>query len=154
MTEYLVVLERASGNWSAYSPDVLGCIAAADTLEETRLMFQDALQGHLDWMRADGDPIPVPCAETDSLTLALPGLPPRRYLAILQPTPLGDWSVFAADVPDLVLEFTTRDHALRLLGVALKSHLEALVENGEAVPEPTTQAAHVAVHLADLSIAA
>jgi predicted RNase H-like HicB family nuclease len=116
-------------------------------------MFQEALQGHLDWMREDGDPIPPPAAETDTVTVALAGQPPRRYLTILQPTTVGGWSVSAADVPDLVLEFSTRAGALRLLQTALRSHLEELSANGESLPEPASEASAVTVRLADLSVA-
>ncbi len=153
-TDYLVILEPAGQNWSAYAPDVLGCISTGPTEEQTRRNFADALQGHLDWMREDGDPIPLPAAETDTVTVALAGQPPRRYLTILQPTPLGGWSVSAADVPDLVLEFSTRAGALRLLQTALQSYLETLTADGEPVPEPASEASTVTVCLADLSAAA
>jgi len=152
-TEYLVILEPAGRNWSAYAPDVLGCISTGPTEEQTRRNFADALQGHLDWMREDGDPIPPPAAETDTVTVALAGQLPRRYLTILQPTALG-WYVSPADVPDLVLEFSTRAGALRLLQTALQSHLEALTANGEPLPEPASEASVVTVRLADLSVAA
>lgn len=154
MTEYLTILERGTTSWGAYAPDVLGCIAADDTREGVQRMFQEALQDHLDWMREDGDPIPPPAAETDSVTIALAGQPPRRYLTILQPTPIGGWSASAADVPDLVLEFSTRAGALRLLQTALQSHLETLLADGEPIPEPASEASTVTVHLANLSVAA
>ena len=153
-TEYLVILEPAGRNWSAYAPDVLGCISTGPTEEQTRRNFADALQGHLDWMREDGDPIPPPAAETDAVTVAITGQPPRRYLTILQPTTVGGWSVSPADVPDLVLDFSTRAGALRLLQAALQSHLEALMADGEPVPEPASEASAVTVYLADLSVAA
>jgi len=154
MTEYLTILERGATSWGAYAPDVLGCVVADDTRESVKQMFQEALQAHLDWMREDGDLIPPPAAETDTVTVALAGQPPRRYLTILQPTPIGGWSVSAADVPDLVLEFSTRAGALRLLQTALQSHLETLTADGEPVPEPASEASTVTVRLADLSVAA
>ena len=154
MTEYLMILEHGPTSWGAYVPDVLGCIAVDDTREGVEQMFQGAFQEHLSWMREDGDPIPSPAAETDTVTVALAGQLPRRYLTILQPTPIGGWSVSAADVPDLVLEFSTRAGALRLLQTALQSHLETLAADGEPVPEPASEASTVAVRLADLSVAA
>lgn len=154
MTEYLTILEHGATSWGAYAPDVPGCIAVDDTREGVQRMFHEALQGHLDWMRADGDPIPPPAAETDTITVALAGQPPRRYLTILQPTTLGGWSVSAADVPDLVLEFSTRAGALRLLQTALQSHLEELSADGEPLPEPASEASVVTVRRPDLSVAA
>ena len=153
-SEYLVVLERGEHNWGAYAPDILGCISTGKNKEQTLHNFTEALQGHLDWMQRDGDIIPAPQAETEMVTITLSGLAPRRYLIILQPTFLGNWSVTPADVPDLVLEFSTRAEALHLLRAALQSHLEMLLENGVAIPEPASEAATVTVRLADALIAA
>ncbi len=152
--EYLVILERGEHNWGAYAPDILGCISTGPSQEKTRLNFAEALQGHLDWMRRDGDLIPLPAAETEQVTITLAGHAPRRYLVILQSSPLGEWSVSAADVPDLTLEFSSRAEALRLFRAALQAHLEALLTNGEPLPEPASEAATVAVQLADALVAA
>jgi len=153
-TDYLVILEPAKRNWGAYAPDILGCISTGPTKDATRRSFADALQGHLDWMREDGDSIPPPAAQTDTVTIALAGQPPRRFLTVLQPTALGNWSASPADVPDLVLEFSTRGGALRLLQAALQSHLESLTADGKPVPEPASEASTVSVRLADLSAVA
>ena len=154
MTTYLTILEQGPTSWGAYAPDILGCIAVDGTRDGVKRMFQEALQGHLDWMREDGDPIPAPRAETDAVTVALPGRPPRRYLTILQPAAGGGWSVSAADVPDLVLEFSARAEALALRRAALQSHLESLAADGAAIPEPASEASAVTVRLADLPAAA
>lgn len=57
---YAIVLERTSTGWSAYVPDLDGCIAAGDTQEETRQLIQEAIEIHLRSMREDGDSIPEP----------------------------------------------------------------------------------------------
>ncbi len=57
---YPIVIESTGTGYSAYSPDVLGCVAAGDTLDETRLNFQDALTAHFEAMREAGVPIPEP----------------------------------------------------------------------------------------------
>jgi predicted RNase H-like HicB family nuclease len=154
MTRYLLILEHGPTSWGAYSPEIPGCIAAAETRGEVETLFQDAVQEHLDWMHRDGDPIPEPQAETDSVIVTLSGHAPRRYLVILQPTLLGNWSATPADVPDLILEFSTRTETLHLLRVALQTHLETLLTNGEPLPEPASEAATVAVRLADALVAA
>ncbi len=58
----MVVLEKAENNWSAYSPDVLGCIATGPTPEETLNRYQKALRMHLDGLEEDGLPPPEPTA--------------------------------------------------------------------------------------------
>ncbi len=58
MYKYLVVVEQGSNNYSAYSPDVPGCVSAGDSVEETLEHFREALEMHLDGILEDGDPIP------------------------------------------------------------------------------------------------
>lgn len=55
---YLVVVEKAEGNYSAYAPDVPGCASAGETIEETLQNFREALQMHLEGTFEDGDPPP------------------------------------------------------------------------------------------------
>jgi predicted RNase H-like HicB family nuclease len=58
--EYTVIIEKTGNGFSAYVPDVPGCIAAADTREETAALIASALRDHLELMREGGDPIPPP----------------------------------------------------------------------------------------------
>lgn len=58
--EYLIVIENAGSNYSAYSPDVPGCISTGATIEECSQNMRDALEFHLDGLREDGEPIPEP----------------------------------------------------------------------------------------------
>ncbi|WP_428121236.1 type II toxin-antitoxin system HicB family antitoxin [Candidatus Poriferisodalis sp.] len=55
---YTAIVERGTTGYSAYVPDVPGCIAAGETFEETTKMMQEALTYHLEWMREDDDEIP------------------------------------------------------------------------------------------------
>jgi predicted RNase H-like HicB family nuclease len=57
---YAVVIEKASNNFSAYVPDVPGCVSAGSTVEETLVNIREALLFHFDGMREDGDPLPDP----------------------------------------------------------------------------------------------
>jgi predicted RNase H-like HicB family nuclease len=60
---YVVVVEGdEAGGFSAWSPDLLGCVAAAATYEECVALMREAIAGHLEVMRERGDPIPVPSA--------------------------------------------------------------------------------------------
>ena len=56
--KYAIVYEKTATGYSAYVPDVPGCIAAGATLQETGELMQGALQMHLESMREDGDQIP------------------------------------------------------------------------------------------------
>ncbi len=60
MKEYLVIYEQAEGNFSAYVPDLPGCITTGATLEDTQRNVVEAIEGHLQTLREFGDPIPEP----------------------------------------------------------------------------------------------
>lgn len=60
MSRYAVILEKSRTGYSAYIPDLPGCVAAAETFEETEKLIREAIEFHLDGMREDGDPIPEP----------------------------------------------------------------------------------------------
>jgi predicted RNase H-like HicB family nuclease len=55
----LVVIEKGPRNYSAYAPEVPGCVAIAKTREETVRLMREALQLHLEGMAEDGDELPV-----------------------------------------------------------------------------------------------
>jgi len=63
MKRYAVVIEKAEGNYSAYVPDLPGCVATGQTREEVEREIREAIQFHLDGMREDGLPIPEPTTE-------------------------------------------------------------------------------------------
>ena len=58
MEKYLVVIEKAKNNYSAFSPDVWGCVATGKTVEETLSQFKEVLQIHLESIVKDGEDIP------------------------------------------------------------------------------------------------
>jgi len=57
---YGVVIERANGNFSAYVPDLPGCVATGATTEEVEQQLREAIRFHLDGLRQDGLPVPEP----------------------------------------------------------------------------------------------
>ena len=69
MKEYLVVYERAGKNYSAYVPDLPGCVAAGDTLEETEQLIKEAIQLYIEALRADGKPVPEPTTKARSVAV-------------------------------------------------------------------------------------
>ena len=58
MQKFLIVIEKAKNNFSAYSPDLPGCIATGKTIEETEKNMYDAIEIHLEGMKEDNIPIP------------------------------------------------------------------------------------------------
>jgi predicted RNase H-like HicB family nuclease len=58
--KYLIVIEPTTTGFSAYSPDVPGCVATAATREEVEREMREAIAFHLDGLREDGAPVPRP----------------------------------------------------------------------------------------------
>jgi predicted RNase H-like HicB family nuclease len=58
MHKFLVVIERAPGNFSSYSPDLPGCVASGETREEVEANMYEAIKMHIEGLREDGLPIP------------------------------------------------------------------------------------------------
>jgi len=59
---YTIIVERGPNNFSAYAPDLPGCVAAAETEEETVKLMKEALALHIGDMRARGEPVPEPAS--------------------------------------------------------------------------------------------
>lgn len=62
---YAVVIEKAESNYSAYVPDLPGCIATGYTVEEVKKEIAEAISFHLEGMQEEGLPIPLPMSLTD-----------------------------------------------------------------------------------------
>jgi predicted RNase H-like HicB family nuclease len=62
---YGVVIEKAEHNYSAYVPDLPGCVATGETVEEVEREIRDAIRFHLEGMKEDGLPIPTPTTICD-----------------------------------------------------------------------------------------
>ena len=60
MQRYLIVIEPTPSGFSAYSPDVAGCVATGPTRAEVERTMQQAIAFHLDGLRAEGHPVPPP----------------------------------------------------------------------------------------------
>lgn len=59
---YAVVIEKAEGNYSAYVPDLPGCVATGDSVQAVETEIRDAIRFHIDGLRQDGLPVPAPTA--------------------------------------------------------------------------------------------
>ena len=69
---YLIVIEETNTGFSAYVPDLAGCIAIGDSREEIEDNIQEAILFHLEGMKEDGIEIPKPT--TDGLTMLIPSV--------------------------------------------------------------------------------
>ncbi|MGA0597105.1 type II toxin-antitoxin system HicB family antitoxin [Enterovirga sp. CN4-39] len=65
MTRYAVVIEQAGRNYSAYVPDLPGCVATGSTVEEVEREIRDAIQFHIAGLREDGIPVPAPTSRAE-----------------------------------------------------------------------------------------
>jgi predicted RNase H-like HicB family nuclease len=65
LMRYAVVIEKGERNYSAYVPDLPGCVSVGDTLEEVKAEIRDAIEFHLEGMREDGLPIPKPSSQAE-----------------------------------------------------------------------------------------
>ena len=67
--KYAVIYEKSSDGYGAYVPDLPGCVAVGDTLEETQRLIREASELHLRGMREDGEPIPKPTSIADNVNV-------------------------------------------------------------------------------------
>ena len=69
--KYAVIYETGpAGGYSAYVPDLLGCVAAARTLEEVRTLMEEAIEFHIEGMRLHGEAVPEPSSVAEMLEVA------------------------------------------------------------------------------------
>jgi predicted RNase H-like HicB family nuclease len=62
---YAIVIEKAENNYSAYVPDLPGCVATGATVQETESQIREAVEFHIAGLREDGVPVPQPSSRVD-----------------------------------------------------------------------------------------
>ncbi len=60
MMKYLIILERTSTGYSAYSPDLPGCVTSGNTESEAVANMKEAIEFHIEGLRVEGLPVPEP----------------------------------------------------------------------------------------------
>ena len=65
MSAYVVVIEGEGDSYSAYCPDLPGCVAAGDSPEEVRQLMREDIALHLESLRAHGEPVPPPQSQVE-----------------------------------------------------------------------------------------
>ena len=71
MSEYTIIIEKAEGNYSAYCPDLPGCVATGGTVAETIERMKEAIAFHIEGLRKEGLPIPEPSTKAVSVTMGV-----------------------------------------------------------------------------------
>lgn len=72
MYRYLIVVEKAGKNYSAYAPDLPGCVATGDTREAAEANMRDAIEMHVNGLREDHENIPEPQASAEYVDIKSP----------------------------------------------------------------------------------
>ena len=57
--DYVVIYEKGDSSYGAYVPDLPGCIAVGETLEEVQTLIDEAIEFHIEGLREDGDDVPL-----------------------------------------------------------------------------------------------
>ncbi|HMC88430.1 MAG TPA: type II toxin-antitoxin system HicB family antitoxin [Gemmataceae bacterium] len=73
MKNYTVIYERGKRNWSAYVPDLPGCIATARTQKQLGRRIREAIEFHIEGLRLHGEPVPEPTIKAAMVSVAVPG---------------------------------------------------------------------------------
>ena len=60
---YMVVVERGETSWGAHVPDLPGCVAVGESREDVLKLVREAIEFHIDGLKQDGLPVPVPSSE-------------------------------------------------------------------------------------------
>ena len=68
---YMVVIEKGSSSYGAFVPDLPGCIAVGETEAEALTLIEEAIQFHIEDMRAGGLQIPQPASKSTFVEVAL-----------------------------------------------------------------------------------
>jgi len=67
---YAIVVEKAGNNFSAYAPDLPGCVATGSSIKEAEQEISKAIKFHIDGLREDGLPVPAPSSVVEYLEIA------------------------------------------------------------------------------------
>ena len=67
---YAIVIEKASGNYSAYVPDLPGCVATGDNIKAVEAEIREAIAFHIEGLRDDGLEVPQPSSSVEYVEIA------------------------------------------------------------------------------------
>ena len=67
---YLVIVEKGASSFGAYVPDLPGCVAAGESKEEVLALIHEAIEFHIEGLKEDGLPIPLPTSYSELVDIA------------------------------------------------------------------------------------
>jgi len=67
---YAIVIEKAESNYSAYVPDLPGCVATAKTIPDLEMEIREAIEFHIEGLREDGIAVPTPSSSVEYVDVA------------------------------------------------------------------------------------
>jgi predicted RNase H-like HicB family nuclease len=67
--QYLVVIERGPSSYGAFVPDLPGCVAVGASREEVETLIHEAIEFHIEGLRADGQPVPQPASTSQLVSV-------------------------------------------------------------------------------------
>jgi predicted RNase H-like HicB family nuclease len=68
--DYIVIVEKGASSYGAYVPDLPGCVAVGETHEEVMALIREAIEFHLDGLKQDRLPLPVPSSVVETVRVA------------------------------------------------------------------------------------
>ena len=71
MRRYLIIIEKTDSGYSAYSPDLLGCVSTGQNRKDVESKMKEAIEFHLEGLKEEGYPVPEPLADSAYLEVAL-----------------------------------------------------------------------------------
>ncbi|HYR09768.1 MAG TPA: type II toxin-antitoxin system HicB family antitoxin [Longimicrobium sp.] len=150
--EYAVVIEPTSTGFSAYVPDVTGCVAAGETEAEVTAQMREALEFHFEAIRADGEPIPQPASRLDYIedVQSASGSSSNGahgtcgYAIVIERGPTS-YGAYVPDLPGCIAVAQTEAEVRKLIREGVDIHLEQMRLSGEPIPAPTSRIAYVDV---------
>lgn len=149
--EYAVVVEPTSAGFSAYVPDVPGCVAAGRTEPQVLALICEGLGYHFEELRADGELIPQPASRLEyvenaqSTSVSPSNGPDRSGYAIVIERGSTSYGAYVPDLPGCAAVAETEAAVRKLIREGVHIHLDAMRLAGEPIPEPTSRIACVDV---------
>jgi len=67
--KYMVVIEKGETGYGAHAPDLPGCVAAGETREEVLTLIREAIEIHIEALRAAGEPVPPPSSKSELIEI-------------------------------------------------------------------------------------
>jgi predicted RNase H-like HicB family nuclease len=127
---YTVIYEQAEeGNWGAYVPDLPVCCGGAATREELEVLMREAIEIHIEDLKAQGLPVPPPGSAAVVLEAA-------GYPVVLEQTESGTWSAHSVDLPVFATGKTLEDVRLNIAeGIGV--WMEETRKDGMEIPAPS-----------------